>query len=392
MQIKSLGFSADTSLLGVGFGNTLCVYKPENLKLRCALSTPSGLDGSANRLLISLPTKTDKHNLDESRKKFLDKRQKIITAIQNMIEKNETSTIATQIKNLEKPKNAKSAKKSKSTTTSIHPNDLNVTQQAALFTQILNMNNLNLFQKLIIFDKLNLRGRVPRKWKKQYEEYCQKVDDEATNTNLFGRMLNLSSRNKFKMIYKYKETLSQSQRNRKVLASLKNVIHFTLPNEVTPTMTNGVEKSKSTKNNTETKAPPQRLPHQDALSQINHVVFCRGEHSHLVIVCTENRLLIWNLLTLRLQSSFRMSVAKIAVDLYTSLVAVITKDHDLCVFMPNTPIPLYQQKGLPKIEGLAWIPRTYPRAHSLTVDWQASTELYFLSSKQVNFVISNIEY
>lgn len=378
MQIKSLGFTSDTSLLGVGFGNTLCVYTPDTLKLRCALSAPCGLDGNANKMLVSVPASSDRTSLDEKRKKFLEKRKKIIEAIQNMIEKNETSTIANQVKNMEELKKSK-----KSKITPIQSNGLTLSQQGALFSQILHMNHLNLFQKILIFDKINLRGRVPKKWKKQYIDYCERNDSEIEEKNLFGRMLNLSMRHKFKMIHKYKQTITQSQRNRKTMAALEAAITFTNPSEITPT-TNGVaHHSPSMKNDHNATIHSKRAPTQNLPIQINHVAFCRGEHSHLVIVCTENRLLIWNLLTLRLQSSFKMSVTKLNVDMYTSLVAAITTDSDLYVFMPNTPIPLYQHKNLPKIEGLAWIPRTYPRPHSLTIDWQANTELYFLSAKQV---------
>lgn len=293
-----------------------------------------------------------------------------------MIYNNETSAIVTMVKNIEKVKKSKKSKPK-----IIKPSDLTSIQQSALFSHILNMNNLNLFQKILIFDKINLCGQVPRKWKEQFENYCSTIDNEIHDKNLFGRILNLPSRNKYKTMHKYRELILDGQRNKKLSSVLKKVISFTHPTEITPTV-NGVSNSKIEKNS-ENPSVVTTNPIPNLTIQINHVAFCRGEHSHLVIVCTENRLLIWNLLTLRLQSSFKMCVSRICVDLYTSLVAVITTKQDLYVFMPNTPIPLYQHKGFPQIEGMAWIPRTYPRPHSLTIDWQAITELYFLSEKQV---------
>lgn len=376
LQIKSLGFSTDTSLLGVGFGNTLCLYAPETLKLKCALSAPSCYDGSASKLLVSIPTTKDTKNLEEKRNDFMEKRKKIVTAIQEMIEKNDTSIILKYVKNAEK-----SGRPEKSEAKTPHWCDLTIGQKNELFNQILNTNQLNLFRKIQIFDKINLCGRVPLKWKAQHEKYCNKIDQEIEGDNLFGRIMNLSAKHKFKMIHKYKESILQRQNNRKVSDALKKVIQFSNTNKIKPT-TNGIGHSKQSK--TEEQPPINQFSSiQNAIVQIKHVAFCRGEQSHLVIVCTEDRLLIWNLLTLRLQSSFKISVAKIVVDIYTSLVAVVNKDQDLYVFMPNTPVPLYQHKGLPKVEGMAWIPRTYPRPHSLTIDWQASTELYFLSEKQV---------
>lgn len=363
-------------MLGVGFGNTLCIYAPETLKLKCALSAPSGLDGSASKLLVSIPTTKDTTNLEKKRNEFLEKRKKIVAAIQEMIEKNDISIILDYIKNAEK-----SERPEKPKTETPHWSDLTISQKNELFNQILNTNQLNLFQKIQIFDKINLRGRVPLKWKTQLEKYCDKIDQHIDDDNLIGRMMNLSAKHKFKMIHKYKKSIAQRHNNRKVSDALKRVIQFSNTNEMKPT-TNGFGNSKSSK----TEEQPfikQFSATQNASVQIKHVAFCRGEHSHLVIACTEDRLLIWNLLSLRLQSSFKISVSKILVDIYTSLVAVVSKDQDLYVFMPNTPIPLYQHKGLPKIEGMAWIPRTYPRPHSLSIDWQASTELYFLSEKQV---------
>lgn len=346
------------------------------MKLKCALSAPSGFDGSASKLLVSIPTTKGTKNLDEKRNEFMEKRKKVVAAIQEMIEKNDTSIILKYVKNAE---NSERSEKSKPKTP--HWSDLTISQKNELFNQILNTNQLNLFQKILIFDKINLRGRVPLKWKAQHEKYCDKIDQEMEGDNLFGQIMNLSVKHKFKMIHKYKKSILQRQNNRKVSEALKKVIQFSNTNEIIPT-TNGIGNSKPSK----TEENPSIKPFssmQNVVVQIKNVAFCRGEHSHLVIVCTEDRLLIWNLLTLRLQSSFKISVSKIVVDIYTSLVAVVTKDHDLCVFMPNTPVPLYQHKGLPKIEGMAWIPRTYPRPHSLTIDWQASTELYFLSEKQV---------
>lgn len=376
LPIKSLGFSSDTSLLGVGFGNTLCIYNPETLQLRCALSAPSGLDGSISKMSIMLPTNYDKSDLEQRRRKFIEKRKKMSEAIKSMLELDDVVTVAKKI-NSTASKATKSRRKL--------PEALTDTQKKMVFNQVLASNSISLFQKIHIFDKFNVCGRVPLQSYKSYTEYCEQVDSKLENANILGRMLNLSSKHKFKFAYKYHHSNVQSQRNRQTLAALRRVVNRVKVDK-SKKMTNGV--SGDDDNELLNALPTEKQKHQQPTVQITHVAFCNGEFAHLVIVCTEKRLLIWNLLTLRLQSAFKISVDKVAIDMHTSLVAIVSKNHDLYVFLPNTPITLYQHKQLPKIDGMAWIPRKYPKSHSLTIDWQAHTELYFLSSdKQVRRLI-----
>lgn len=372
LPIKSLGFSSDTSLLGVGFGNTLCIYNSETLNLRCALSAPSGLDGSVSKMSITLPGNNDKSDLDRSRKKFIEKRKKLLAAIRSILENDETVTVAKGVRNANQTEAGHSRRKLE--------HKLSDEQKKMVFNQVLASNSINLFQKIHIYDKFNLHGRVAPKWQQPYVDYCDEIDNTLKSHNILGRMLNLSSKHKFKFAHKYSQTNLQKQKNRLSLDSLNRVVNFSRVSN-TKKVTNGVSGDMK-KCSADKDANSNHM--QKPTVQITHIAFCTGEFAHLVIVCTEKRLLIWNLLTLRLQSAFKIAVEKMTVDLYTSLVAIVSKHNDLYVFLPNTPITLYQHKQLPKIDGMAWIPRQYPRSHSLTIDWQAHTELYFLSSdKQV---------
>lgn len=373
LSIKSLAFSADTSLLGVGFGNTLCIYNPETLQLRCALSAPSGLDGSVSKMTLMLPSHTKKADLDARRQKFIEKGKKVRAIINSMLDTDDTKAIAKRVDSIEH--------KAKPTASSSKvPKQLAVEQKKMLFNQILSCNSINLFQKIHIFDKFGLHGRVPMKMQSVYEEYCEQIDRKLPEPNvILKRMLNLSPRSKFKFAYKYhRSNVKQQQRNRDILSAMKRTVNSAAPKKSQP-LANGVSGSDDHDNDSK---PASIRVAQKPTVQITHVAFCCGEFAHLAIVCTEKRLLIWNLLTLRLQSAFKIEVDKLTVDLYTSLVAIVTKSHDLYVFLPNTPITLYHHKQLPQIDGLAWIPRKYPKSHSLTIDWQAHTQLYFLSSEK----------
>lgn len=379
MSIKSIGFSSDTSLLGVGFGNTLCVYEPETLQLKCALSAPTGFDGSVNKLSISLPSDKKKSNLTEKRQHFLEKRKKLLSAIRSMLESDDVNIV-------KKINDKKSTKATNTSRTPVQTSELGVDEQQMLFDQILAFNSINLFQKIHIYDKLNLHGRAPLKYRQAFADYCERSDVKSNNADLCYRLMHVSPRYKFKYAHKYHQYKSHCQKLKETKSAFDRVINFE-QHKPTPKLPNGNVKWEDDENTVDEQLI--KSFHKETI-RINHVAFCAGEFSHLVIVCTENRLLIWNLLTLRLQSSYKIAVDKICIDLYTSLVAVTTKNDGLYVFLPNTPIPLYQHKDLPKIKGIAWIPRHFPKPHSLTIDWQASTELYFLSERQVFTVILDL--
>lgn len=384
LPIKSIAFSSDTSLLSVGFGNTLCVYTSETLRLKCALSAPPAFDGSTSRLTITLPA--NKHTdtkviLQKSRANFLARRKQMNELVRKLLETNDSTVFLKSEKKPEKVKRKRCAKR----------DAISLSDQALLFDQIMASNGMNLFQKINLFERFNLHARVPQKKQKALTAYCYENSIESTNANLLRRVLNLAPKHRFAYSHKYAQLQRQHLGNNNLVNSFNRLFNF--GQKPTPTVSNGTAKSKRERKRTVSSSSQDTATHitsdpvQPALlkttTQVNHVAFCMGEYAHLVIVCTDTRLLIWNLLTLRLQSSYKLAVEKIAVDMYTSLVAVITETRDLYVFLPGAPLPLYQRRIEPRIHGITWIPRRFPRTRSLTIDWQASTELYFLSERQV---------
>lgn len=385
LQVNSLAFSLDTSLLSVGFGNTLCVYLSHNLRLKSILSVPAGMDGSANKLSISLPKSIDKSDLEKKQSQFIDRRKKMQILIKTLLEDNKTKPFLDQI-HVRKVQRKKSRKAKTS--------NLSIDEKELIFNQVLASNELSLFQKINIFDKFNLRARTPVTQKTAFEEYCHSHDSKTLSNSLFRRIMNLPPKQRFRYCHSFENLRTRHPTSRNVNESFNRIFNFIRDSD-SETLTNGFSSNTRPRKRTVSSSKDQISDKKSQTifkpvkqsTQINHVVFCTGDFMHLVIVCTETRLLIWNLLTLRLQSSYKISVDKISVDLYSSLVAVFTKEHDFYVFLPNTPLPLYQRKIVPKIHGMAWIPRRYSKSRSLTVDWQASTELYFLSENQVNISV-----
>lgn len=59
------------------------------------------------------------------------------------------------------------------------------------------------------------------------------------------------------------------------------------------------------------------------------------------------------------------------------------------MFHPNAPLPVYSRANLPDIFGFCWVPKLHPKARSTMTDWQARSQLYFLSTKQEMLTLIN---
>lgn len=377
--------------MAVGFGNALCIYASETLKLKCVLSAPNGIDGSGNKLTVRLPPKENSGSSEASRKRtaFLEKRKELATCVKNLLEGKDSSIIKRiSSEHVETTSKAKLSKRKRVLKNDIQ--DLSHEERQLLFSRIMAMNTINLFQKISILDRFNLNFTAPLTKEEKLKKYanlnrCQpKVDKLIAQSALLDHRKKYSSCRKMHQFKLRQKPVIDTNR------AVERLIRFTIDRTNTKTsgLTNGNGiKVEATNKPDETKDESTEVPPVKCAAQIKHVAFCAGEFSHLVIACTENRILIWNLLTLRLKSTLKLSVNQISVDVYTSLVSVFTDTNELIVFLPNTPLPLYQNSDLPKILGAAWIPRRHPKPHSLTVDWQALTELFMLSEKQVRSIV-----
>lgn len=350
------------------------MYTSETLRLKCALTAPACLDGSGNKLTISLPTDTDKSKIDMHA--FQEKRNKMLTLIKNLLENNDMSIM----KEIEHHTPSKVERKNSHKTLK----KLTINEQELIFKDVMANNTLNLFQKINLFDRLNLRCRALSNAKPALENYFKQNNVHAKDEELTHRLIKLSPRYKFIFCHKLNQYKLSKPKIQSLLVAARRTLRYTTSHE-TAAVNGRADSEKSNDklggtfpNHSSKKVQPLKTP-----AQITHVAFCTGQYSHLLIACTDNRILIWNLLTLRLQSSLKLCVSKITVDIYTSLVAAFTRNNELVVFLPNTPIPLYQHRNLPKVLGAAWIPRKYPKSNSLNVDWQAISELYFLTEDQV---------
>lgn len=373
------------------------------------LSVPSGIDGSTNKLTIRLPSQSKSSDssstaTQQQRNAFIEKKRAVAALVRSYLDKNDNSLFKLLTEKPEK-KNRRSKSHADGLKWDTNFKQLSAQEKKLVFNRVMSMNLLNLFQKLSILDRFDLHGTSPVAKEQRFMRYVDAHRLHTLEDTLFKRSQAMTHR----MRHKSSLRLHQYKQRRRIKATdlnhvVQRLIRFTVDQRggggsaTATTATNG-QRSDSGKtpkrrkdsasikdetNESEAKPATTTFTPIKSTTHIKHVAFCSGEFSHLVIACTENRILIWNLLTLRLKSSLKLSVNRIVVDLHTSLVSAFTTANELFVFLPNTPLPLYQRANLPKILGAAWIPRRHPKPHSLTVDWQAITELYLLSEDQVS--------
>ncbi|XP_043641583.1 WD repeat-containing protein 75 [Drosophila teissieri] len=377
LPIGSLCFSQDGSLLAVGYGNTLALYDARNPRLPLqTLSCPPGLDGVISKAQLRLA----QTQINGARKEFTQQRQQLWALLKALINSNDENLIQ-QAKDLIVGPPAKAKLVSQPENSS----------KETVFKYIMKMPELGLHQKLQLLRRFGVECSVPHAHRHRLLQHLQQraVIPQATKLRLRKlefRLHRLHPRH----FYKAKQRLSHVNNRRQNFENLvpqdvMNLFSVLKLDESSKPKKEKKGKSKlndSSKANMKTKKIPINAAPLQGLAQISHVQFGAGDQAHLVAVCTESRVLIWNLLTLRLQAGLKLSVRQLAFDPLTNLMAVITKNDELHVFQPSVPLPLYQRSNLPKTHGLAWLPRRQPRQSSINVDWQAQSTLLMLTHSQ----------
>lgn len=329
LPVKSLAFSGDGSLLSVGFGNTLCVYQPETLRLKCVLSCPAGLDGTANKITIDLPepsadttttplkTKSPKKSatpLKNQRAQLQERRGKLLQVVKSFLDADDKTIV----------KNITNKLGQLMVTRPLNPfaHGLSQREQEFVHRKVMSHTELNFYQKIELFDRLSLRSKAPANMEAPFNAYVQRHISLASQTakTALGKAGQLGERHRFeacRKVFNYTKRLA----NRRPHVNVNNLFRFNDDKPMNGSRSdqkNGQQIASQEVDSASIRAPVKRV------AQIHSVAFGQGENAHLVIVCTERRLLIWNLLTLRLQSAIKLSVHRLTVDPYTSLVAAFT--------------------------------------------------------------------
>jgi NET1-associated nuclear protein 1 (U3 small nucleolar RNA-associated protein 17) len=363
LLVKSLNFSNDSSILAGGFGNILCLWNTKNFELKASLSAPAVFDGSINRVLINIPSNKSKNKMKKV-DEILEKRKKIVDLMKQMIEDKSNDSL---VKNITEEKSRyfkqKQVKKEKL-------NLLNKAEKKTIFNNILKINELNFNQKIQILHKLSIYYKISNRIESEVFEFMKRgiETDQQCYKRTYQSIIFLKNDDKYKMQWRFRTWNNLiSKRNRKFV-SVRNLL-------TKKVFVNNIEKFK------EQKEGENFLPIKN-LTQITNVFFCSDELSHLVVITTPKKLLVWNLLTLKLHGSFNIQVKFATIDPITNLLAIFTKFHELFIFSLWPYLVLHRQKNMPEIYGAIWIPREFPTSKSLNVNWQASSQLLFLNHNQ----------
>ncbi|ALC40359.1 CG12050 [Drosophila busckii] len=377
--LGSICFSQDGSLLAAGYGSALVLYDAGSLSLLHALSTAAGLSGVMAKAQLRLAQTP----VNGCRKELAQQRQALWQLLQKLLNNNNDPQLVEQAKQL--IASAPSVQVSKT--------EQKPTAQESIFKHIMQMSELDLHQKLQLLRRFDIECQVPNGFQRRLFKYLKvsladPIECHQRLLKLNARLLRLQPRERFKAKQRLSRVCERRQSYEKIvkndLLTLFSVLHIdetTKPKAATPKSTPLKRKRNSSASAPAAAATQPLIPGApfQSMAQISQVQFGAGAQAHLVAVCTESRVLIWNLMTLRLQAGLKLSVRQLAFDPLTNLIAAVTRNDELHVFQPNVPLPVYQRRQLPKLFGLVWLPRRQPKQSSINVDWQAQSTLHMLT-------------
>ncbi|EDW64200.1 WD repeat-containing protein 75 [Drosophila virilis] len=369
--LGSICFSQDGSLLAAGYGSTMVLYDARTLRLLHALSTSAGYDGVVAKAQLRLAQMP----VNGTRTEVTQQRQKLWSLLQTLLDSDD-QTLVQQARQLMASAPSSQGKSSDE----LKPQEI---AKESVYKHIMQMSELGLHQKLQLLRRFGIECTVHEACQKRLKAYLQNclVDPIAVQLRLRTletRLHRLHPRQRFKAKQRLTR-LSGRRKNyeqlvRQELLPLFSVLHL---DETTKAAAPTSAKRKRW--STQPVKKLAKVAPLQSVAQISHVQFGAGAQAHLVAVCTETRVLIWNLMTLRLQAGLKLSVQQLAFDPLTNLIAAITRNDELHVFQPNVPLPVYQRSNLPKMHGLVWLPRRQPKQSSINVDWQAQSTLHMLT-------------
>lgn len=295
LPVHSLCFSRDGSILVAGCGRHVVVFKGDSLRsIRCVLTAPNGLDGVISRMTVFVPA-------EKKPKKTPKKKQQqqssvkdyggIVTKYLECETGKEKDAILSEIMASMQPdqKEAKLVESSR----------LSSDQKRAIFEAVIGNVDLDIVDKVRTLNGLAIGWGVNAEAPEgsQLTDYLlqkeEQVEESGNIVENAGKLLSL--RDKFGRMAVAREVIEVCAAASGGSSSADEV-----------PLSGGLAKD---------------VPH------IRTILIGIGEFSHLVLVATANRVLIWNLLTLKLQSVLRLACRHITQDPVSGMIAAVTESN-----------------------------------------------------------------
>lgn len=293
--IESVSFSSDGSLLAAGFANNLCIYNVKNMELKFVLSPPTSFTGVFDECYIRFQNEKSKQT---------DDRKNILQTFLNSLESGDDKFV-------------KSLGSRKQKSKFLEKSDLDTKLKQNIHKQILRSSEFGFYQKIVTFKNLSISSKLSDN--QIADKVLYRFNRKSYNVSKKSKLV--PKKMQFKAKYKLDKLLPTHSRKCDEVTSLLQFLNISKKLYQSNGLSNGVEKKDESHDDEQQTAPNSVRK----TVQIKQICFCTGEFAHLIVVCTENRVFIWNLLTLRLQNILKLSVEQLAFDPITNLVACFTK-------------------------------------------------------------------
>lgn len=315
--IGSICFSQDGSLLAAGYGSTLVLYDGRTLRLLHALSSSAGYDGVVAKAQLRLAPMP----LNGTRTELTQQRQKLWSLLQTLLNSDDQKLVQQARQLMSNAPTSQSKSK------------IEQIPKESVYKHIMQMSELGLHQKLQLLRRFGIECTVHEACYRRLKDHLQQclVDPITVQRRLRAleaRLHRLQPRQRFKAKLRLTR-LSGRRKNyeelvKRELLPLFSVLKLDETTKAAPTSS---KKRKRWESQPDKALKAKAAPLQ-TIAQISHVQFGAGAQAHLVAVCTESRVLIWNLMTLRLQAGLKLSVRQLAFDPLTNLIAAVTRNDE----------------------------------------------------------------
>ncbi|XP_052809622.1 WD repeat-containing protein 75-like [Mya arenaria] len=123
---------------------------------------------------------------------------------------------------------------------------------------------------------------------------------------------------------------------------------------------------------------------------VREVLFGRHGCSQYLLSTTDKTLTVWSIITCSILWTVDLSVACLAQDPLSDIIAIFTTERQLFVFRPSNPSPVFSHVGITESEivSAAFIPHKKSIYRGTTLSWQDKSELYFMNADQELLTVS----